>query len=56
MNRLRKNLQKKIPFTTASKNKRPSKKEVKALYNKNYKPLKKEIEEDIRRWNDVPCS
>jgi hypothetical protein len=22
----------------------------------NYKPLKKEIEEDYRRWKDLPCS
>jgi hypothetical protein len=26
------------------------------LYNENYKPLKKEIEEDYRRWKDLPCS
>jgi hypothetical protein len=26
------------------------------LYNENYKPLKKEIEEDYRRWRDLPCS
>jgi hypothetical protein len=29
---------------------------VKDLYNKNFKPLKKEIEEDIRRWEDLTCS
>jgi hypothetical protein len=23
---------------------------------KNYKPLKKEIEEDYRRWKELPCS
>jgi hypothetical protein len=28
---------------------------VKDLYNENYKPLK-EIEEDYRRWKDLPCS
>jgi hypothetical protein len=22
----------------------------------NYKPLKREIEEDFRRWKDLPCS
>jgi hypothetical protein len=22
----------------------------------NYKPLKKEMEEDYRRWKDLPCS
>jgi hypothetical protein len=26
------------------------------LYNENYNPLKKEIEEDYRRWRDLPCS
>jgi hypothetical protein len=31
-------------------------KEVKDLYDKNFKSLKKEIEEDFRRWNDLPCS
>jgi hypothetical protein len=31
-------------------------KQVKDLYNKNSKSLKKEIEEDLRRWNDPPCS
>jgi hypothetical protein len=30
--------------------------EVKDLYDKNFKSLKKEIEEDLRRWNDLPCS
>jgi hypothetical protein len=29
---------------------------VKDLYNEKYKPLKKEIEEDIRRWKDLPSS
>ena len=31
-------------------------KEVKDLYDKNVKSLKKEIEEDLRRWKDLPCS
>jgi hypothetical protein len=31
-------------------------KQVKDLYNKNFKSLKKEIEEDIRRWKELPCS
>jgi hypothetical protein len=30
--------------------------EVKDLKNGNYKTLKKEIEEDNKRWNDLPCS
>jgi hypothetical protein len=29
---------------------------MKDLYKENYKPLKKEIEEDYRRWKDLPCS
>jgi hypothetical protein len=32
------------------------KKDVNDLYKENYKPLKKEIEEDYRRWRDIPCS
>ena len=31
-------------------------KQVKDLYDKNFKYLKKEIDEDIRRWKDLPCS
>ena len=31
-------------------------KQVKDLYDKNFKPLKKEIEEDLRKWKDLPCS
>jgi hypothetical protein len=31
-------------------------KEVKDLYDKNFRSLKKEIKEDLRRWNDLPCS
>ena len=31
-------------------------KDVNDLYNKNFKTLKKEIEEDLRRWKDLPCS
>jgi hypothetical protein len=26
------------------------------LHDKNFKSLKKEIEEDFRRWNNLPCS
>jgi hypothetical protein len=29
---------------------------VKDLYDKNFKSLKKEIKENLRRWNDLPCS
>ena len=31
-------------------------KEMKDLYDKNFKSLKKEIEEELRRWKDPPCS
>jgi hypothetical protein len=31
-------------------------KDVNDLYKENYKTLKKEIEEDYRRWKDLPCS
>ncbi|KAL6091040.1 hypothetical protein STEG23_037055 [Scotinomys teguina] len=31
-------------------------KEVKDLYSENFKSLKKEIEEDLRKWKDLPCS
>jgi hypothetical protein len=31
-----------------------STKETKDLFNENYKPLKREIEEEIRRWKDLP--
>jgi hypothetical protein len=31
-------------------------KQVKDLFNKDFKSMKKEIEEDLRRWKDLPCS
>uniref|UniRef100_A0A8C9UPL5 Reverse transcriptase n=1 Tax=Spermophilus dauricus TaxID=99837 RepID=A0A8C9UPL5_SPEDA len=31
-------------------------KEVKDLYNENYRTLKRDIEEDLRRWKNVPCA
>jgi hypothetical protein len=31
-------------------------KQVKDLYDKNFKSLRKEIEEDIRRWKELPRS
>jgi hypothetical protein len=49
-----------IPFTIASKNNQNLgvnlKKDVHDLYKENYKPLKKEMEEEYRRWKDLPCS
>ena len=29
---------------------------MKNLFDKNFKSLKKEIEEDLGRWKDLPCS
>jgi hypothetical protein len=31
-------------------------KKTKNPFNENYKPLKREIEEDIRKWKDLPGS
>ena len=31
-------------------------KEVEDLYDNNFKSLKKKIEEDTRKWKDLPCS
>ena len=31
-------------------------KEVKDLYAENYKTLIKEIEDDSKKWKDIPCS
>jgi hypothetical protein len=49
-----------IPFTIASKKIKylgvNLTKDVNDLYKENYKLLKKQIEEDYRRWNDLPCS
>jgi hypothetical protein len=46
------------PFTTFTYNIKylgvTLSKEVKDLYDKNFKYLKKEIEEDLRRWKDLP--
>jgi hypothetical protein len=46
------------PFTIVTKNIKylgvTLTKQVKDLYDKNFKSLKKEIEEDLRRWKDLP--
>jgi hypothetical protein len=62
MSRLRKNLGKQF-YSEQHQKKKPHKylginltKKEKYLNKENYKPLKKEIEEDIRRWNDLLCS
>jgi hypothetical protein len=48
-----------IPFTIATKSIRylgiTITKQVKDLYDNNFKSLKKEIEEDLRKWRDLPC-
>ena len=31
-------------------------KQVKDLYDKNFRSLKKEMEEDLRKWKNLPCS
>ena len=31
-------------------------KQVEDLYDRTFDSLKKEIEEDIRKWEDLPCS
>ena len=31
-------------------------KQVKDLYDKNFRSLKKEIEDDLRKWKNLPCS
>jgi hypothetical protein len=49
-----------IPYTIASKKIKylgvSLTKDVIDLYKENYKLLKKDIEEDYRRWKDLPCS
>ena len=54
-------IRKTIPFIIASKNKIKYlginlTGDVKDLYNENYRTLKKEIEENLRKWNNLPCS
>ena len=49
-----------IPFTIAPKTIKyvgtnPTK-EVKNLYTENYRKLMKEIEEDTKKWKNIPCS
>nr|KAF6480691.1 hypothetical protein HJG59_010557 [Molossus molossus] len=49
-----------IPFTIAAKKLRylgiNLTKEVKDLFTENYRSLKNEIEEDIKKWKNIPCS
>ena len=58
--RAEKEVRETIPFTIVTNNIKylcvTLTKQVKNLYDKNFKSLKKEIEEDLRRWKDLPCS
>ena len=49
-----------IPFTVAQKNIKylgiNLTKEVKNLYTENYGNLVKEIEEDTKKWKNIPCA
>uniref|UniRef100_A0A5F9C4U5 RNA-directed DNA polymerase n=1 Tax=Oryctolagus cuniculus TaxID=9986 RepID=A0A5F9C4U5_RABIT len=55
-----KELLRSIPFTIATKTIKylgiNLTKDVKDLYDENYKTLKKEIEEDTKKWKNLPCS
>uniref|UniRef100_A0A5F9C129 RNA-directed DNA polymerase n=1 Tax=Oryctolagus cuniculus TaxID=9986 RepID=A0A5F9C129_RABIT len=55
-----KELLRSIPFTIATKTIKylgiNLTKDVKDLYDENYKILKKEIEEDTKKWKNLPCS
>ena len=49
-----------IPFTIAPKTHKylgiNLTKEAKDLYSENYRTLMKEIEEDTKKWKNIPCS
>ena len=49
-----------IPFTIATKRIKNLgiilPKKIKGLYTENYKTLMKEIQDNINRWRDIPCS
>jgi len=57
--RLRKQFQTNSIYNCTKNNKIPRNKlneEVKDLYSGNYKTLMKEIENNTKKWKDVPCS
>jgi hypothetical protein len=60
INEPRISIREKTPFTIATNNIKYLSliltKQVKDLHDKNFKSLKKEIEEDIRRLKNLPCS
>ena len=49
-----------IPFTVVPKTIRYLRinltKEIKDLYSENYRTLMKEIEENTKKWKNIPCS
>jgi hypothetical protein len=55
-----KEISKTTPFTIVTNNIKylgvTLTKEVKDLYDKNFNSIKKEIEEDLRRWKELPWS
>ena len=55
-----KEIREKVPFTIVTKTMKylgvNLTKQVKDPYDKNFKPLKKEIEENLRKWKDLPSS
>ena len=56
--KLKKEIKKMIPFTNAPKIKFLGinfTKKVKDLYSENYKTLLKEIEEDTKKWKNIPA-
>jgi hypothetical protein len=59
-NQTEKEIRETTPFTIVTSNIKclgvTLTKQVKYLYDNNFKSLKKEIEEDLRRWKDLPSS
>ena len=57
---MEKEIREKIPFTIVTKTMKylgvTLTKQMKDLNGKKFKPLKKEIEEDLRKWKDLPSS
>ena len=55
-----KEIKESIPFTIATKRIKylgiNLSKEKKDLYTESYKTLMKEIQDDVNRWRDIPCS
>ena len=60
MKQQKKKIKESIPFTLAPKTTKylgiNITKDVKDLYAENYRKLMKEIEEDTKKWKNIPCS